>query len=614
MLSKVDALKRTVRVALALSVCAVWSVAAAGAAEQEKGQIRKVEINEPGGQILSFPHLVGSTLVVMKGTRIEPQATAKMKIGSRRGFVRIDINKGDIKGIQPARRFGEDFLTYVLWAVSVDGSAMNLGEITFDKKKPVGINVTTPWQTFWLMITAEPDYAVTQPSSVVVLISQNQNGLQTDLKALPVPGKLFYYTHYSGYSTQPGPIALKLPNEIIQGRMAIKLASKAGVLGSASAGSKDLEEVAGIRQTLERAKGYLRQAEKTHSVGGDPKEVIQFARTAVQVAENARALALGAVGGISVRLLELDLENKEKEVVAAKKQFRDYKTRVAGQLKEAEAARKRAAEAEQAAQRRVEAAERAAQEKIQNASSATGDAQKNTNQLRQQLTSLEATYQQSMKAARGRITELRKEREAICGELRRQLGSLGQLTEHGNDMVLTLASDVLFDLGSYALRPISRESLAKVAVLRLLLFPEANVRYEGHTDLVGENDFNHWLSEQRALAVYEYFLEEELSHSTKSRAIRDIEVKISAVERLLKMKFKRGSNPRRKSLMAQLGDRVVGRGERDPVENISGPSELNRRVTLLFPPAQMGQFSSRCQAPAEEDSNLLSGGKSKTGY
>ena len=82
------------------------------------------------------------------------------------------------------------------------------------------------------------------------------------------------------------------------------------------------------------------------------------------------------------------------------------------------------AEAEQAAQRRVEAAERAAQEKIQNASSATGDAQKNTNQLRQQLTSLETTYQKSMKAARGRITDLRKEREAICGELRRQLGSL----------------------------------------------------------------------------------------------------------------------------------------------------------------------------------------------
>ena len=603
MLSKVDALKRTVRVALALSVCAVWSVAAAGAAEQEKGQIRKVEVNEPGGQILSFPHLVGSTLVVMKGSRIEPQATAKMKIGSRRGFVRIDINKGDIKGIQPARRFGEDFLTYVLWAVSVDGSAMNLGEITFDKKKPVGINVTTPWQTFWLMITAEPDYAVTQPSSVVVLISQNQNGLQTDLKALPVPGKLFYYTHYSGYSTQPGPIALKLPNEIIQGRMAIKLASKAGVLGSASAGSKDLEEVAGIRQTLERAKGYLQQAEKTHSVGGDPKEVIQFARTAVQVAENARALALGAVGGISVRLLELDLENKEKEVVAAKKQLRDYKTRVGAQLKEAEAAQKRAAEAEQRAKKQ-----------LQEASSVTGDAQKNTDQLRQQLTSLETTYQQSMKAARGRITELRKERKAICGELRRQLGSLGQLTEHGNDMVLTLASDVLFDLGSYALRPVSRESLAKVAVLRLLLFPEANVRYEGHTDLVGENDFNHWLSEQRALAVYEYFLEEELSHSTKPRAIRDIEVQISAVERLLKLKFRRGSNPRRKALMAQLGDKVVGRGERDPVENISGPSELNRRVTLLFPPAQMGQFSSRCQAPAEEDANLLSGGESKIGY
>ena len=58
--------------------------------QAEAAPIQTVELNEPGGQILSFRHLYGGTLVHMKGTRIEPMATAKMKIGSRRGFVEID--------------------------------------------------------------------------------------------------------------------------------------------------------------------------------------------------------------------------------------------------------------------------------------------------------------------------------------------------------------------------------------------------------------------------------------------------------------------------------------------------------------------------------------------
>ena len=133
-------------------------------------EIRSVEVDEPGGQILSFRHLAASTVVQMRGTRIEPTASIKMKVESRRGFVEIDINRGDIKRLSPARRFGEDYLTYVLWAVSVDGKASNLGEITFQSGQPVSINVTTPIQTFWLLVTAEPDFAVNDPSPVVVAL------------------------------------------------------------------------------------------------------------------------------------------------------------------------------------------------------------------------------------------------------------------------------------------------------------------------------------------------------------------------------------------------------------------------------------------------------------
>ncbi|HEY9465163.1 MAG TPA: hypothetical protein VIR54_18850 [Vicinamibacterales bacterium] len=59
-----------------------------------------------------------------------PDARIKLKIGSRPGFVELDINRGGISGLKPAQRLGNDFLTYVLWAVSIDGRASNLGEIT----------------------------------------------------------------------------------------------------------------------------------------------------------------------------------------------------------------------------------------------------------------------------------------------------------------------------------------------------------------------------------------------------------------------------------------------------------------------------------------------------
>ena len=107
--------------------CCVGTWATALAQETSEiaaaAEIRSVEVDEPGGQILSFRHLADSTDVQMRGSRIEPSASIRMKVESRPGFVEIDINRGAIRGLQPARRFGEDYLTYVLWAVSVDGKA-----------------------------------------------------------------------------------------------------------------------------------------------------------------------------------------------------------------------------------------------------------------------------------------------------------------------------------------------------------------------------------------------------------------------------------------------------------------------------------------------------------
>jgi outer membrane protein OmpA-like peptidoglycan-associated protein len=538
--------------------------------ESAPAGIQAIEVSDPGGQILSFRHLSGSTVVDMRGTKLEPNASTRLKIESRRGFLELDINRGEIKGLRRAREFGKDFHTYVLWTVSVDGAAMNLGEITFDETGPVSINVTTPYQTFWLMVTAEPDYAVNDPSPLVVLYSINQDSIQTASKALPVPGKLLYYTYYGQrYETSPAPAELAVPNELLQARKAIELASESGILAvAASEGEPPLPDEVRTRETFERARTYLNQAEESFRTGGNTNEAIQFARTAAQIAENARALALGAVGGLYVRKLDRELEKVRGEAAACRKELAALREKV----------------------EKLEADLAAARQRLQDAE----------NRIQALASDLEAA-RKSIEQAQAENAQLREDREAICGELRRQLASLGQLTEHGGNMVLTLASDILFDFGSFELRPVARENLAKLTVLRMLLFPSAQVRYEGHTDRPGEEDYNQWLSEQRALAVQRYFVEEALSREADPAARGTLTTRLVTVERLSRLTFAASKrNPsERQQLLTELGT-VIGKGEREPVEDVPGQSERNRRVVLLFPPAEMGQASSLCQSPPGE--------------
>jgi hypothetical protein len=276
-----------------------------------------VEVNEPGGQILSYRHLAGSTEVLMRGTRLAPEARVQLKVGSRPGFVELDINRGGVSGLRPAYRLGKDFLTYVLWAVSLDGRASNVGEITFEGERPVPVNVTTPYQTFWLMVTAEPNYAVVDPSAQVVLYSVKQPSTSENA-ALPIEGDLFFFTHYTSYERAPGDAVDGTPNQLLQARKAVELASKSGVLAADAMKKIHLKEADYIREALAQSRAFLTQSEAAYE--RDPKDqaVVQFARTSAQSAENARALSMGAVGGLLVRQLESELAAAQNEVARLK--------------------------------------------------------------------------------------------------------------------------------------------------------------------------------------------------------------------------------------------------------------------------------------------------------
>jgi outer membrane protein OmpA-like peptidoglycan-associated protein len=605
---------RILRAILVLAaVVAYPAVAAAQGASGRPAELQVYEISEPDGQILSFRHLV-TTEVMMHGTSVAAEARIKMKVESHEGYVEIDINRGDIKNLRSARSFGKDYLTYVMWSVSVDGKAQNIGEITFKDGKPKPINVTTPYQTFWLMVTAEPDYAVTDPSPLVVLYSINQDSVtrSPEKKANPIPGKLFYYTHYTQYDRNPGSAERGTPNEILQARKAIELASGAGIL---SGGGASTEEEGRARSTLDSARQFLSQAEAAFQAKAGASwerntEAIQFSRTAIQIAENARALALGAVGGIFIRQLEnevarlkTEVENLNQEMErlrAANAPMQEENARLRSEIAEfnrklTEAQSELAQMQEQV--RRFEEALATERARADEAESRTGvssqqaqELQRQIEELSQQIASLQTEQRESLE----RIAQLGQERDSICGELNRQLSSLGQLTGQGGSMVLTLASDILYDSGSFQLKPEARENLAKLAVLRLLLFPDAQVRYEGHTDLVGEDGYNQWLSEQRALSVYHYFLEEAQSHEAPGAGANP---RLGAVTRLLGMRYgTTRTAAEREELLAGMTDAVLGKGEREPIVGTQASEEKNRRVVLHFPPSQAGQFSSICNA------------------
>ena len=281
---------------------------------QETPQLRVIEVKEPEGQILSYRHLAGSTEVHMRGTRLAPKAQINLKIGSRPGFVELDINRGGISGLQPAHRLGKDFLTYVLWAVSVDGRASNLGEITFENDRPVPVNLTTPYQTFWLMVTAEPNYAVVDPSAQVVLYSVKQP-LASEHVALPIKGDLFFFTHYAAYQTAHGVAVDAIPNQLLQARKAVELASRSVVLSAdAKSHARLNKEDTYAHEALKQAETFLARSEAAYKRDANDQAVVQFARTSAQSAENARALAMGAVGGLLVRQLETELEAVRDEL------------------------------------------------------------------------------------------------------------------------------------------------------------------------------------------------------------------------------------------------------------------------------------------------------------
>ncbi|WP_263419530.1 OmpA family protein [Terriglobus albidus] len=392
---------------------------------------------------VNYLHRSGSTTLDLVGTPLLANAKGKAVVKSDKGRMLIDAK---VDHLPPANGFGPEYLTYVLWAITPDGHPQNLGEL-LPSGNDVNISVTTGLQSFGLMVTAEPYFAVRVPSDVVVLenhiIENKTNGVTEKVNAhytLLPRGQ--YVSQTNGSKTVMNPITRdeKSPLELYEAHNAYRIAVNAG------AEKYEPQIMAQVKQSLDNADSL------DQNKHGDRKQEVTFAREAVQRSEDARISTLRKIAA-EQQQAEIDAR-KAAELQAANSQA----------AAEAEAAQRARAEAE-AAKARARAAEAA-----QAAASAQESATEAREKLRQQLNSVLATQE----TARGLIVNM---------------------------------SDVLFDTGKYTLKPDTKVALAKVSGI-LMAYPSLKVQVEGHTDSVGGDDYNQKLSEDRANTVASFLTTE----------------------------------------------------------------------------------------------------------
>jgi hypothetical protein len=175
-------------------------------------------------QAVNYRHHSGSTKLDFAGTDLMLSANGEAKVNSKRGSIEIEAEFGDLE--QPTT-FGTEYLTYVLWAISPEGRAVNLGEVLVGDNHRSKILVTTDLQAFALIVTAEPYYAVRQPSNVVVLENVVRDDTKGTIEAVNAKYELMERGGYipTGYNFDPVVLSSRLPLEFLESRNAFRLAN-----------------------------------------------------------------------------------------------------------------------------------------------------------------------------------------------------------------------------------------------------------------------------------------------------------------------------------------------------------------------------------------------------
>jgi len=421
--------------------------------------------NEPADSLISksttaigFTVGGGSTKVDLKGTELMPDAggEAKVEAKAKTGTTNIEVT---VKGLTPPSKLGAEYLTYVLWVVTPEGRTGNSGELFINKNGEGKLSATTPAQTFSMIVTAEPYFAVRVPSEMVVLETETRKNTK---------GKLFPVTEYKlmkrgQYAKLGNPLAMTpdvqhVPLEMYEARNAVDIAKSRGAAQYAP-------------EILSKAQASLDEAESALASKADKKGIISTARQTVQFSEDARALAA---------------QRQEEQRIAAERDAAAAQAKSEAEAKAREEANRQAElDAAKQAQMKAEADAAALKAKME------ADA----------LKAKEEAAQAEAERARQATADLR-------AQLLEQLNRILDTRDTPRGLVVNMA-DVLFDIGKYDLRTEAREKLARLSGV-VLAHPGLNLAVEGYTDNIGSEDLNQKLSDKRAESVRTFLVAQGL--------------------------------------------------------------------------------------------------------
>jgi outer membrane protein OmpA-like peptidoglycan-associated protein len=444
---------------------------------------------------VSYKHRSGSTHVDFQGTDLMPSARGEAKVESKRGVLAIEAEFSDLD--RPTA-FGTEYLTFVMWAISPEGTSVNLGEVLVGDNRRSKLEVTTDLQAFALIVTAEPYYAVRRPSNAVIMENVIRQDTKGTTQAVEAKYELIDRGGYipTGYTIDPVVLDAKLPLEFFEARNAVRIAKAAGA-----------ERYAG--PSYENAMRQMKEADAlATSRHGDKKTLISVSRQTVQTAEDAREIA--------AKRIAADRADNERNASAGREANANAATADAVSARD-EADRKKH-EAEVAA-RRAQGAQADAEADSDRNRAAAAAADQQTQQAKSAQATAEADSERNRAAAASsdmQADQAIHEREELRAKLLQQFNLILETRDTARGLVVNM-SDVLFDSGQFTLRPQAREKLAKISGI-VLAYPTLLLAVEGNTDSVGTEEFNQTLSEKRAETVRSYLTKEGVPEASTTAA------------------------------------------------------------------------------------------------
>ncbi len=382
-----------------------------------------------------------------------PKARVEAKVNfNKEGQAEIEVA---FKEMKPAVLFGGDITAYVVWAVSKDGRAVNLGELpTRDAKGSV--RYRTGLKSFALLITAEPYYLVQKPSEMVMFYNANPASKR-------IPSDDFSFSSFVPAADHQLDSIVNIswdsdePLELIQAEKAYELAQRI----EADNYAPDL---------FFQATTALEQAKALAGAGRKRKTSADYALRSVALSNDAI--------GIS-----------ERKIEAA-----ELEAEIAARRAEMEALEGRALEAETM---------------LSEAEGMLSEASDKTAALSAERTLLEAgmiALRTEQAALEDAVVGLRADREELASRLDQALSLVADTRSTARGTIVNLP-DILFDVSQSTLKPEAKLVIAKLAGI-LLIMGDLNTRIEGHTDSTGGYDYNMSLSEARAASVRDFLFGE----------------------------------------------------------------------------------------------------------